>query len=182
MKIMLIGSADMSGKTIGGQYEKTRLVYNFLVKEKNVDVIFCNMFDIGRTIGLVSSVIKDYFKCDCIVVITSTRGTKVISRMLYYFQLFRKKVVVYLIVGNQQSLLRALPKKVAKKMDKVYFEVASMQEELRDKFNVGFFSNCKDIQIECIEHMQTIPAKICYYSEISYRKGFESNYSCTRYN
>jgi len=173
MKIMLIGSTDLSGKTIGGQYEKTRLVYKFLNMEENVVVNFCNMFDVGRTIGLFTAILKGYRKCDSVVVITSTRGTKVISSLFYYLKKIKCKPIVYLIVGNQQNLLKTLPKRIAKGMDKLYFEVSSMQEEVKDKYNVGFFSNCKDIQISTEKHVTTNPIRICYYSEISFRKGFD---------
>lgn len=170
---MLIGSADMSGKTIGGQFEKTRLVYNFLNNVKDVDVFFCNMFDVGRAFGLLSSVIKGYIKNDCVVVITSTRGTKVISRVLYFLHKIKKKTTVYLIVGNQQEFLKKVPRSIASEMDKLYFEVDSMQNQLNNKYSVGFFSNCKDIHQIKVDRRVQKPIKICYYSEISYRKGFD---------
>lgn len=173
MNVMLIGSADLSGKKIGGQYEKTRLVYNFLKAEEDIEVHFCNMFDIGRNVRLFTTILKGYFGNDCVIVITSTRGTKVISRLLYLFRIVKKKIIVYLVVGNQQNLLRSLPSVIASSIDKLYFEVDSMQDELRDKYNVGFFSNCKDIHLFKFKHTVTDPIRICYYSEISYRKGFD---------
>lgn len=173
MKIMLIGSADMSGKTIGGQYEKTRLVYNFLKLEKDVEVYFCNMFKVGKTIGLLTAVLKGYFSNDCVIVITSTRGTRIISRLLCVLRQLKEKKIVYLIVGNQQAFLKTLSYRITNAMDKLYFEVASMQDELCYMYNVGFFSNCKDIHMLKVEHKNNNPIRICYYSEISYRKGFD---------
>lgn len=173
MNVMLIGSADLSGKKIGGQYEKTRLVYNFLKAEEGVKVYFCNMFDIGRTVRLFMAVSKGYMSNDCVVVITSTRGTKIISRLLYLLRKVKKKIIVYLVVGNQQNLLKSLPDTIAGSIDKLYLEVSSMQEELSDRYNVGFFSNCKDIHLFEFGHPAVEPIKICYYSEISYRKGFD---------
>lgn len=170
---MLIGSVDLSRKKIGGQYEKTRFVYNFLKAEKGIDVYFCNMFDIGKNFRLFIVILKEYFHNDCVVVITSVRGTRVISMLLYLLRKAKKKAIVYLIVGNQLELLRSLSNKIAGEMDKLYFEVSSMQNELNDKYNVGYFPNCKDIQPFRGEHLATDPIRICYYSEISYRKGFD---------
>lgn len=170
---MLIGSADTSGKSIGGQYEKTRLVYNFLKKEQDVCVDFCNMFDIGKTFRLVFRVIKGYFSSDCVVVITSTRGTRIISKLLYCLYKIQRRVIVYLVVGNQQELLRSLSDKVRKSIKKLYFEVDSMQYELKNKYEVGFFSNCKDVHLQKKNKEILKPIKICYYSEISFRKGFD---------
>ena len=49
MKIMLIGSADLSGKRIGGQYEKTRLIHNFLEKEENIEITLPYKLEEGGT-------------------------------------------------------------------------------------------------------------------------------------
>lgn len=173
MKTMLIGSVDLSGKTIGGQYEKTRLVYNFLRSEKDINVYFCNMFDVGKTLRLLAEIIRGYSSCDNVVVITSTRGTKVISKILYCLRKIKQKTIVYLIVGNQQDLLKSFSNKMANSIDKLYFEVDCMKEELKDKYNVGLFSNCKDIYALEVKQRLTDQNKICYYSEISFRKGFD---------
>ena len=173
MKIMLIGSADLSGKRIGGQYEKTRLIHNFLEKEENIDLYFCNMLKVGKGLGLFWNIAKNYMKNDCIIAVTSTRGTKVITELLYWLSKLKKKIIVYLIVGNQQNLLKSFSEKKLKIIHKVYFEVPIMQEELKNKLDVGFFSNCKDITHTRLPREYEKPIKICYYSEISYRKGFD---------
>lgn len=153
--------------------KKTRLVFDYLKKEGDVEVEFCNMFTVGRSFNLFRKITYGYIRNDSVVVITSTRGTKVISKVLFLLKIFNKKPIVYLIVGNQQKLLNSFSGWVRKSIDKVYFEVDSMQFELKEKYNVGFFSNCKNVQPVITEYSASKPIKICYYSEISFRKGFD---------
>lgn len=173
MKVLLIGTADLTGEKIGGQLEKTRLVHKFLRKEEGMDIEFINMMNDGRGLGLITKVINKYRKNDCVVVITSSRGTRMLSTIFSILYLIKKKPIVYLIVGNQQDLLKSFSKMKRRSIAKVYFEVDTMQDELRDKYNVGYFSNCKEIHVNDGSVDQSKPLKICYYSEVSKRKGFD---------
>lgn len=173
MKVLLIGTTDLSGKKIGGQLEKTRLVYNFLKKENGVDTEFINMMNGGLRLGLITKIINNYGKNDCVVVISSNRGTRMLTTVFSILYLVKKRPIVYLIVGNQQDLLKSFSTVKRRSIAKVYLEVDAMQDELMDNYKVGYFSNCKEICINAGSVDKSKPLKICYYSEISKRKGFD---------
>lgn len=173
MNCLLVGSADLSGNKIGGQLEKTRLIYNELKKRDEIFLTFCNMFTLGTGIKMITSFIRLYFDNDYIIIVTSNRGTKVMIELIWYLRRLKKIPVFFLLVGNQVEILDSISKEKLKIINKYYFEVDEMRYRIRTSLETGFFSNCKEIKSMNESYSDTFPIRICFYSEISQRKGFD---------
>lgn len=174
MKILLVGTADLSGNTIGGQLEKTRIIYREL-KTRNIDLTFCNMFKLGNGLRMIAKFIYYYLKKEYIIVITSNRGTSVMIEVISVLKRIWKRRVVFLLVGNQVEHLSTFPDRKLKTIDKYYFEVDEMRNQVSQKIKTGFLSNCKYIKKMNLDYQRVSDLKqICYYSEISCRKGFDT--------
>lgn len=173
MKILLVGTADLSGKTIGGQLEKTRIICMEL-KNRGIDLTFCNMFTLGKGLRMIAKFIYCYYKNEYIIVITSNRGTSVMIEMISILKKIWKRRVVFLVVGNQVEHLSTFSSRKLEAIDKYYFEVDEMRNRVSQQIKTGFLSNCKNMQKPNLEYKNGSGSKrICYYSEISYRKGFD---------
>lgn len=173
-KILLFGTADLSGKSIGGQLEKTRLLYEHLKREK-CKIFFCNTYVCRCKLILLGQLIIQYMNNRYVIVITSHKGTAVISRILWLLKKIRRRKIIFIIVGNQEEFIIKTPRRYLNIVDKYYFEIDVMAERLEDflEKKVGIIRNCKKIA-EVKDHFKiSSPLKICYYSQISYRKGFD---------
>ncbi len=179
MKILLIGSADLSGKTVGGQLEKTRLFYLALRSVKKFSVCFINMAAQKKSRIFISMVLN-YFKSDAAVFITSENGTRQLLKILHILKKIRHKPVIFIAVGSQNEALASINKRnknILKNIDAAFFETPQMAQDMEKIFpgRTCCMSNCKTIKTFYRDYpMDETPLRICYYSEISKRKGFDT--------
>lgn len=170
--LLLVGSADLNGKTVGGQLEKTKAIYYQLLS-CGMDVTFCNMFEVGAGLGMVLRFMRAYFKNQYIVIVTSNRGTAVMVRLVRLLSKVKRRCVAFLLVGNQVEGISKFSDKQLDGINRFYVEVDEMRNRIGLKNKVGFFSNCKIINKQDASYELKKRPTICFYSEISYRKGFD---------
>ncbi len=176
MKILLVGSADLSGKTVGGQLEKTRIFYQALCSVKYYDVHFINMFAEKKSQILLRIILR-YFSSDAVVFLTSENGTRLLINVLHILKKITYKPSIFVAVGNPNKVLQSVNKNLLNDIDIAFFETERMAADMKKILPgcTGCLTNCKSINTFYRNyHMDEKPIRICYYSEISKRKGFDT--------
>lgn len=176
MRVLYIGSADLKCQSLGGQLEKTRILYYEL---KNASLFNLDIIDMYRRnkIILLFQIIYEYFKHDLIVFLTSENGTKFLVSLFYWLKKIAKKKVLFIVIGNQNKLISNIKNEYRNSIDYYYFEIEKMAEDMSKIVNALYLPNCKkidNIKLNEPEYMYKSPIRICYFSEISKRKGIDS--------
>ena len=146
MKILLVGSADLSGKTVGGQLEKTRIFYQALCSVKYYDVHFINMFAEKKSQILLRIILR-YFSSDAVVFLTSENGTRLLINVLHILKKITYKPSIFVAVGNPNKVLQSVNKNLLNDIDIAFFETERMAADMKKILPgcTGCLTNCKSI-------------------------------------
>ena len=181
MKLGIIGSYDITHKSVCGQSDKTEL-FEKKLREKigSENIRFVNTYLWKqKKMYLFKDVIFTFLSCRNIVIMTSVNGTKVLYLIARLFKYFTKKNIYHVVIGGKQNveLLRKNHRylAIAQTLDGIYVEIQQMVKEYNDLGvkKVKYIPNCKDIKRTNDINLDRndSPYKFCVYSKINREKG-----------
>lgn len=187
-KIAVVGTIDESHKNISGQYDRTEIIKNGLI-EQNYQVNFINMFRWkSEPISILVAICYAYFKSDVIIFMASLNGTRLLLNIFNILYLFKKRVVIQIVIGGIGNVNFAKSKRhyrnLIQKLDAVFVEVKSMVNDYNDLGinNVYYLPNCKKINLITTvinNSKMSPPFRFCTYSRIAPNKGIDDAIAAT---
>lgn len=175
-RVGLVG--NFCGNIIGGQAEKTRVLYEFLNKRFDVfkvDIYQLNPIQVLISIGLA------FFKCDRIVIILASSGYFKIQPFLILFKgLTGAKIYEFVIGGIRHEFLAGKKKRICreKKISKIYVESTHMVHEYikLGLDNAVYIPNFKIMDKLSDVNSQSCAEKLrlCTFSRIDKYKGIDT--------
>lgn len=175
-RVGLIG--NFCGDNIGGQAEKTRVLYEFL--NKHYDVLKVDVYQLSP-IKVLMYIGRVFLECDRIVVILASPGYfKIQSYLLFCKSLTGAEVYEFVIGGVRYEYLVGKKRRICqeKKIKKIYVESTHMVQEYQKLGldNAVYVPNFKvvDRTVEAKEQRGTEWLRFCTFSRIDKYKGIDT--------
>lgn len=179
-KIGIIGHFGGNKKFTDGQTVKTKEICNYLEKYYDINIDKVDTYYEPRNlVKMIIKVKKIISENDVVILIVSSRGYKVISPILYFFNKKKNKKVFDIVIGGVRYNVydnNIFLKKVANSFTGIFVETLSMKKEYEKRKikNVKVLPNFKNIELQEPKKYEEISKiKICTFTRIVKEKGIE---------
>ena len=190
-KTCLFGHFGFGSNLLNGQTIKTKIISNTL-KENLGSEFFVEIDTSGGILTILKilfNAIRYFSKFDNLIIMPAQRGLFVFVPLLYWFNKFFDKKLIYIVIGGW---LPDYVKKykflcnMLKSFDFIYCETNTMKFKLNncDLENVTVMQNCKKLspldQSDLI-YFDAEPYRICTFSRVMFEKGIEDIVNAVEY-
>lgn len=181
MKVLVIGTVDETHSQISGQFDRTEIIRDGLIKA-GYDVSFVNMMNWQRNkFTVFGAFIKQFFISDAVLFLASLNGTRVILNIISFLRFFSAKPVFQIAIGGMSNCEfvknNLYYRNIVRKLKSVFVEVESMIQEYKSVGidNVVYLPNCKFINTSVNHGNPSFmkPYRFCTYSRITPSKGIK---------
>ena len=181
MKISIVGTIDETHTEVSGQYDRTEIVKDGLIKA-DYEVRFTNMMNWkSNPVKVFYQIIKNYFWSDAVIIVASLNGVRMNLNILRFVEKVAKRPAFQIAVGGKSNCVFVKKEKkynkLVQKLDGVFVEIAPMVDEYKEAGidKVYHLPNCKNIDLLTPRAQPTMqkPYKFCTYSRVTPEKGIK---------
>lgn len=182
-KVGILGHFGGENQFLDGQTVKTKNITAQLKKKLGVEQVFT-----ADTYGSVWRMPKCFYAlwsmlvhCDNIIILPAQNAVRVFPAFLVLLNPFYKRKLHYVVIGGwlpQMVKHRPILRAVLKKLDYIYVETTTMEEQLLIEGieNVKILPNFKNIHILSERELTSLkgePYRLCTFSRVMKEKGIE---------
>lgn len=189
MKISIVGTIDVTHTEVSGQYDRTEIIKDGLIRE-GYDVFFVNLYNYKkRPFSILIRLFRSYFLADAFLFMTSVNGTRVILKLISFLKKVKTKAIFQIAIGGwgNYSFIEEeiVYRDILKSINGIFVEVKAMRDHyIRNGItNVYYLPNCKDISMNCkYNHCRdTVTYRFCTYSRVTPIKGISEAVAAVKY-
>ena len=177
MRVLYIATIAKKRNRLDGETIKCKLLEEYLKEQKDIELLVVDTDNWKKHIfKLIYLILKNYFKCDKIVISAADRGSHIV--LSFFDKLRCKKDIYYFVIGG--SLYSHITKKkwnpkIYQRTKKVYVEAKSLQDNLSKIgiHNVEVLNNFRKVQKFDDKYQPTNQIKFVFFGRVIKEKGVE---------
>ena len=182
-KISVIGHFAEGDNCLDGQTVKTKIMTQELQRvfgENNIHKVDTHG-GVKKSISLCFKCIKTIKTSENIIILPAQNGLRMIAPILYIFNIFYKRTLLYNVIGGWLPEFlydKKILSRMLRSFNRIYVETYSMKHKLKDlEFNnVEVIPNCKYLNIldsDLLHYSKENIIKVCTFSRVMKEKGIE---------
>lgn len=178
-RIGIIGNFGKNKKIYDGQTIKTIEINQYIESYYNIKTDKFDTSNINKNIFKIIFNIKKILKNnDIIIVILYTRGYRIITPILTFYNKYYKRKLFDFVIGGKRYYIYKNNSitKASRKYERIYVETSQIKDEYnkRNLNNVEVISNFKNLK-QGNFHKTTKNIRLCIFSRILKEKGIEES-------